>query len=229
MNLKENLDFNYDINHKVYGVVDADEAHELFYEGTISKLFQPSFPKTIGMFELMIYDLEKAKEFNQFDKIIEIIADLSCEYDSRFTNLDKLVNDHDLDFQNKDRIIFLKNCVIHPDWRGKGVLDELLKSIYLTHYTRNSMLIVNTSPIQNMRDELEFFMTDYSIDVNDGLGNNSNIMLGKYFELDKLPEEDEGHDYKLYARMLKLNLKQFEDTNFFYQNSKKEYLKLFNK
>lgn len=228
VNLKR-LNFSYKISHFVHGLVDPDEAYEQFYEGTISQVKLPKHPKTIGMFELYVYDIRKAKMFDEYDNMLEIIKDLSLEGDSRFSNIHKIVDDYDIDFENKERILFLKNVIIHPDARKQGVLKELIKSIYQTHYITNTLFLVNSSPLQNIRDEFDFNMTEYFIKIKNGDGSVSNVTTGKYFNLHELPEENEGYNYKLYAKMLSLNLTQYEDTNFFYYNNEKDILKLFKK
>lgn len=78
VNLKR-LNFSYKISHFVHGLVDPDEAYEQFYEGTISQVKLPKHPKTIGMFELYVYDIRKAKMFDEYDNMLEIIKDLSLE------------------------------------------------------------------------------------------------------------------------------------------------------
>jgi hypothetical protein len=222
----ELLDFNYDINHKVHGLLDEEEAFEMFHEGFITKLFEPDHPKTIGVFEIMVYDLHKAKKLGKFANIMKMMGELSEDYGSRFTRINELIEDYDLNFKEKDRIVFLKNCIILPEYRGKGILDELIKSIYITHFTRNTLFICNTIPIQDLEEELDFHMHDYEIDiVNDG--NDISVMSGNYFKLNKLPESDEINEYKLYAKMLKLNLKQFKDSHFFYQDNDEGFLKIF--
>lgn len=225
--IKDLLNFNYELSHFVSGLVDPDEAHEMFYEGFIKQLKSPTHPKTIGMFELLVYDIKKAKEFNQFDHMISILRDLSIETHSRFSKIHKLIDDYDLDFKNKERILYLKNVIIHPDCRKQGIFKELIKSIYLTHYTNDCLFIVNSSPLQNIRDEFDFHMMEYVIDVKNGDGSTSQLTTGNYFNLHELPEADEGYDYKLYAKMQSLNLTQFESTNFFYVDSEKDISKLF--
>lgn len=222
------LSFEYAINHKNWGFIDSDEPFELFYEGQITTLFSPDYPKTIGMFELMIYEFDKAKKFNQFDSMIEMISELSHEHNSRFTNFNKLINNHYLEFKDADRVIFLKNVIIHPDNRGKDVLDELIKNIYLTHYTKNSLFLLNSFPAQHIEDELEYFYDDYTIEIVDGHNNKSKVLIGDYFKLKELPKiYDEEIDYKLFARMQKLNFKKFEDTHYFYLDNDVDILPLF--
>jgi len=87
----ELLDFNYDINHKVHGLIGDDEAHELFYEGFITKIFEPEHPKTIGSFEVMVYDLHKAKKLNKYEDIIQMIKELSD--DDRIIEIAKMLSD----------------------------------------------------------------------------------------------------------------------------------------
>jgi hypothetical protein len=116
---KGHLSFEYNLNHKNWGFIDDDEPFEHFYEGNITTLFSPDYPKTIGVFELVVYELDKAKRFNQLDTLIETISDLSNDHTSRFTNINKVINDHYLDFKSADKVIYLKNVIIHPDYRGK--------------------------------------------------------------------------------------------------------------
>ncbi len=225
---KDKLSFEYNLIHKNWGFVDEDVPFELFYEGQINILYSPDYPKTIGVFELMVYELDKAKKFNQFDNMIEMMNDLSNEHNSRFNNLSKVIDDYDLDVKGKEKVIFLKNVIIHPDYRGKKVLDELIKSIYITHYNKNSLFLLNSFPIQVITDELDFYCNDYSINILDGHNNNHKVMIGDYFKLKDLPMEyDEEIDYKLFARMQKLNFTKFEDTSYFYLKNEEEMLKLF--
>lgn len=225
--LTELLSFEYDLHHKVYGTAIPLETYEQFYEGFISKVFEPTYPATIGIFELMVYDLDKAKNFGHLVELMEIIDDSANELDDRFMNINKLMNNYDLDIKSKDKILFLKNVIIEPKWRGKGILVELIKSIYITQFTKNSILIVNSSPLQNIREELDFYKNECVIDAHDGYGKVNEVSISELFKLDKLPDVDEGHDYKLYAKMLKLNFKQFEDTDFFYIDNEDDFLKIF--
>ena len=224
------LNFDYTLAHKNWGLIDEDEPFELFYEGHITKLFSPTYPKSIGMFELMVYEIGKAKKLNQFDPMIEMMHDLSREFTSRFTNLSKLFNDVDLDFKGKDKIIFLKNVIIHPDYRGQNILDELIKSIYITHYSKNSLFLLNSFPLQVIEDEFVYYNTEFFIDILDGNNNNRNVTVGEYFKLNDLPQEyDEIIDYKLFGRMQNLNFTKFGDTSYFYLKDEKDVLKLFKK
>ncbi len=223
------LNFEYSLSHKNWGLVDEDEPFELFYEGHITKLFEPTYPKSIGMFELMIYEFDKARQLDQFEPMLEMMNDLSKDIKSRFTNISKLINDIDLDFKDKDKIIFLKNVIIHPDYRGQNVLDELIKSIYITHYSKNSLFLLNSFPLQVIEDELSYYNNNYFIDVLDD-NNSKNVTVGEYFKLNNLPKEyDEIIDYKLFGRMQKLNFAKFENTSYFYLKEEKDILKLFKK
>ena len=116
----DKLNFNYELSHFVNGLVDLDEAHQMFYEGFVIQLKSPTYPKTIGMFELLVYDFEKAKKFNEFDNMIEIFRELSIEGHSRFSKIHKLIDDYDLGFMDKERILFIKNVIIHPEHRKKS-------------------------------------------------------------------------------------------------------------
>lgn len=224
------LNFEYSLSHKNWGLVDEDEPFELFYEGHITKLFSPTYPKSVGMFELMIYELDKAKKQDQLDPMIEMMHDLSRDFNSRFTNFNKLIDDIDLEFKEKDKIIFLKNVIIHPDYRGQKIMDELIKSIYITHYSKNSLFLLNSFPLQVIHDELINYTNEYYIDILDGNNNSNNVTVGKYFKLNELPTEyDEIIDYKLFGRMQKLNFTKFGDTSYFYLKDEKDLLKLFKK
>lgn len=224
---KKSLDFEYNINHKVYGYSDSDEAHELIYEGQITKLFEPHYPKTIGIFELYIYDIQKSKDFELIDKTLEIIKDYSSEISGKFTNIYKFVEDQNINFLEKDRVIILTSCILLPDYRGRDVISELIKSIYLTHFTNNSLFIVNANPIQNIHSELDTHLYEYPIEISDGNGNYKLEISGNYFKLDSLPEMDEAYEYKLFAKMLKLGFKKFGDTSYFYHDSKNDIKKIF--
>lgn len=225
--LKSLLNFEYGLNHKVEGFIDKDEAHELIYEGYISKLFEPTYPKTIGIFDLYIFDLEKSRDFNLIDKTLEAIKDYSDEIMGKFANFYKFIEDDNIDFMEKDRVIFLSNCILLPEYRGKDVITELIKSIYLTHFTKNSLFIINATPLQNMSDELDMHLTEVPIDATDGNGESVHTISGEYFNLKNLPSPDEEYDFKFFAKMLKLNFKKFGETNYFYQDSKKEIEKIF--
>lgn len=226
---KGKLSFEYNLNHKNWGFIDDDEPFEQFYEGNITALFSPDYPKTIGVFELVVYELDKAKRFNQFNTLIETISDLSNDYTSRFTNINKVINDHYLDFKGSEKVIYLKNVIIHPDYRGSNVLDELIKSIYITHYNKNSLYLVNSFPIQVVKEELEYYFDDFYMDIIDGhSGHTTNVKVGDYFKLKDLPQDyDEMIDYKLFARMQKLNFKKFDNTHYFYLEKEEDIMKLF--
>lgn len=227
--LLKKLNFEYNLNHKVYGFLDEDEAHELIYEGVISKLLEPTYPQTVGIFDLYVFDIEKSKDLNRFEDLVETIKDYSNENNCKFTNFDKIIFDEELNCFEYDRIIFLSGCVFHPNYRGKGILKELIKSVYLTHFTKNSLFILNATPIQNLKFDYSMLLEEYPIEVCEGTTDLKFVDAGKYFKINELPEEDEEYEYKLYAKMLNMNFEQFYNTGFFYQNSKENLLKLFKK
>lgn len=229
---KSLINFEYSGTHRAQPSVGYDDIFEQFYEGKISKIFEPDYPINIGIFDLDILNLRSAKIFQQYDELLS--NTLKSDFDSTYEgSYDAIVNSG-INIDSIDRVVCLKNVIIHPKFRGRDILPELLKSIYLAHYTKNTLLMLCAKPIQSLNDDFLYFYRDYQIyiSVNGRITNTGempikqDISVGEYYSLDKLPEEDEGHYYKLYAKALKLNMSQMQDTPFFYYETENDILEM---
>lgn len=222
------LTFQYDLKHKNYGMIHVDEPFDMVYDGTITKLRSDTggYPETIGIFILNVFNLGNAKLFDTKEHLLDTIKyRCSLEEDAGF-GMRELIDDEDFGFKEKDKIIFLKSVIIHPRYRKKGVFEELVKSIYITHHSPNSLFILAGRPLQSIKGELEF-MSESTWDVwehKDAKYNEKvEINVGEYFELNTLPSDDEMNEYKLFAKFQAMKMKQFKNTPFFYYNTSMEF------
>lgn len=233
INFLTELSFHYDLKHKNFGMLGSDEPFDLFYDGTITKLRTESggYPETIGIFFLNVLNIGNAKMFNAHEHLIESFRDRATMLEDAGFGVDALVDDKDLNFENKDKIIFLKSVLVHPKHRKKGVFEELIKSIFMTFNSPNSLFIVAGRPLQSIKGELTF-MSELTWDVwehdHSLFREKTEINVGNYFKLDTLPTDDEINDYKLFAKFQSMNMKQYEDTPFFYYDNNVEFFQFLN-
>lgn len=233
MNFLSELSFHYDLIHKNFGMIDADEPFDLFYDGTITKLRSESggYPETIGIFFLNVLNIGNARMFNAHDSLLDSFKDRACLLEDAGFGLGALIDDANIDFQHKDKIIFLKSVIVHPKYRKMGVFEELIKSIYMSFNSPNSLFIVAGKPLQSIDGELDF-MSELIWDVwehdHSLYKEKTAINVGNYFKLDSLPANDEMNEYKIFAKLQGMNMKKYGDTPFFYYDNNNQFFGFLN-
>jgi hypothetical protein len=231
---KSLLNYEYDGRFRAQPSVSEDDIFELRYDGKITKLFEPDFPINIGYFEMDVLNLRGARRFGKFDSLIDNTIRDEDHIDGTYVEANHAIEAENVNLDNVDRIVFLKNVIVHPNYRGKDILPELIKSVYLTHYTRNTLFMALAKPIQSIPNKVEEMCSDYydwlQVDGNKKstgeIADREKVNIGKYYKLDTLPEEDEGHYYKLYAKLTKLNMSQMGNTSFFCYKTENDILEM---
>lgn len=232
--VKSLLNFEYEGIYRAQPSITEYDIFELYYEGKITKIFEPDYPINIGLFDLDILNLRGARKFNCYHELLDNTINDEDHFDGSYEDAVYGIESARIDLDKYDRVVFLKNLILLPKYRKHDILPELIKSIYLSHYTYKTLFMVSARPVQSLKDKIESYYSDYFIHVpvdgyvkDDGtIPERETVNVGEYYELNKLPEEDEGHYYKLFAKLQKLNLKQMADTPLFYFQTENDILKM---
>ena len=230
------LNFNYEFKHSNFGLFAPNELFIMYNQGYIMKtrIEENKYPKLVGLFDLEIHNFQMAENYNTKEYLINSLIESNINYIDR--NKDIVELSKNIDLSKISKFLFLKNLIIHPDFRGKGITQELIKNIFFTHYIDNTIIVCNAIPLQHNKNEESLYLTDdnYIITVNNDIEYNSknknliieeNHSAKKYFKINNLINnnfDQEISEYKLFNLLTSMNFERVETTNYFYLKEKEK-------
>jgi hypothetical protein len=198
----DNITFKTISYHKNFDLVNDDESLITEYCGTISliRLAEYKPPLLMGEFELSTWNIELGNKFNaNINKLIK------ChKIDIVYSELMNVIKKGDIDVNKFNKIVFVNNVILRPEFRKFGLTEELVELLYREHYVNGGTIIALVMPLQNNPIDTEYYFKEKIVEIRPSLQNYNEIELipsVEYYCLNDLLEkkDTEKNEYKLFS------------------------------
>ena len=201
-NIWDNITFKTICYHKNFDLVNDDESLITEYCGTISliRLAEYKPPLLMGEFELSTWNIKLGYKFDA--NINKLIKNHKNEF--IYKELLNVIKNGDIDINNFNKIVFVNNIVLRPEFRKYGLTEELVELLYREHYATDNTIIALVIPLQNNPIDKEYYFEDKIVELRPSLQNYNEIELipsVEYYRLKDLLEkkDTETNEYKLFS------------------------------
>ena len=212
-------------------IIDNDEIISE-YNGNILKLRieERKPPIIIGEFNYSIWNIHMGRMINA--DIMKIFNSFKTE--KTYSEFIKLIENNHFNLKNYNRLLFMHNVIVHPDYRKSNITEELIENVFREFYDKKTAIMGLFVPIQYDNVNYDFYIGNKKVKQKNGLGINDfkYVSAGKYYELENIKNEKkdiEFDSYKLYSLAIKLNFERIENTSLFLLNNEKMVNKVFDK
>lgn len=216
-NLWKKLTFRTTSYRKNYDLEFLNDNFITEHEGVISeiRLAEKKPPFIIGEYSISIWNFELANIFNV--NLFPIFA--QYEYEMAYEEILRAIDQNLLNLKSVDKLIVLKNLIIHPDYRKKGVTDEFVEFLYRDYYLGgNNKMVVLVKPLQDNFVDFDYYTTKKpNFKIRELSGEEfsyKNISPQKYFAINDLTkkEDSEYNEYKLFAVASRCGFRRIGET-----------------
>lgn len=186
---------NYDVDLRGDNLISE-------YDGTISYKNYSNKKKSeiIGEFAVSVWNLELAnklgvniiEEMLPTNEIIDTYREFEYALDNKVIDLSEII---------PNKLVFVHNLILKPEYRNKGITNEFVEFIYRNFYSEiETLVLFLVKPIQTNPMELFFFSE------NEKNGDDK-------YKIKKLLESDdlEMAEYKLFNLARKSGLKRIDN------------------
>jgi hypothetical protein len=210
--------------HKNFDLVNDDESLITEYSGTISliRLAEYKPPLLMGEFELSSWNIGLGKNFNvNFNKLIK-----SHKREIMYSELIKIIKNNEIDITKFNKIIFIANLVVHPDFRKCGLTEEFIELLYRERYNEGDAIIALVKPLQDNPIDADMYFNQKIVESHLSLQNYNEIEFipsGKYYSLKELLNEKdvETNEYKLFSVATRCGFNRIGDSYLFFFSPEK--------
>jgi hypothetical protein len=198
----DNITFKTISYHKNFDLVNDDESLITEYSGTISliRLAEYKPPLLMGEFELSTWNIELGNKFNaNINKLIK-----SHKIEVIYSELMKVIKNNDIDINKFNKIVFVNNLILRPEFRKFGLTEELIELLYREHYINGGTIIALVMPLQNNPIDTEYYFKQKIVELRPSLQNYNEIEFipsVEYYRLNDLldKKDTETNEYKLFS------------------------------
>lgn len=203
-NLLKRLTFKTSSYRKNYDLEFLNDNFITEHEGIISeiRLTERKPPFIIGEFSISTWNFHLARILGV--NLIPIFA--QYEYENAYEEVLTVIDTDILNVKDIDKLIVVKNLIIHPEYRKKGVTEEFVEYLYRDHYIYgNNKLVALVKPLQDNFVDYDYYTREKgNIRIREMLGEDAayrDVTAKKYFAINKLTEkkDTEFNEYKIFA------------------------------
>jgi|ERR1035437_492361 hypothetical protein len=228
----DNITFKTISYHKNFDLVNDDESLITEYCGTISliRLAEYKPPLLMGEFELSTWNFKLGRKFNaNIDKLIK-----SHKNEFIYTELMNVIKNGNIDVNNFNKIVFVNNIILRPEFRKNGLTEELVELLYREHYATDNAIIALVMPLQNNPTDKEYYFEKKIVEIKLSLQNNREIEFVssiKYYCLNDLLEKKdvETNEYKLFSVAAKCGFTRIGESYLFQYSPEKTIQRMIEK
>jgi hypothetical protein len=228
----DNITFKTICYHKNFDLVNDDESLITEYCGTISliRLAEYKPPLLMGEFELSTWNIKLGHKFSaNIDKLIN-----SHKNEFIYTELSNVINNGKFDVNNFNKIVFVNNVVLRPEFRKLGLAEELVELLYREHYAIGNAIIALVMPLQSNPSDKEYYFEDKVVEVRPSLQNYNEIEIipsVEYYCLKDLLEKKDAeiNEYKLFSVAAKCGFTRIDESYLFQYSPEKTIQRMIEK
>ena len=220
----DNITFKTISYHKNFDLVNDDESLITEYCGTISliRLAEYKPPLLMGEFELSTWNIKLGNKFNaNINKLIK-----KHKIEVIYTELMKVIENKDIDINKFNKIVFVNNFILRPEFRKFGLTEELVELLYREHYASGGTIIALVMPLQDNPTDKEYYFEEKFVELRPSLQNYNEIELIQSVEYyclkDLLDKKDtETNEYKLFSVAAKCGFTRIGESYLFQYSPEK--------
>jgi len=223
-NIWDNITFKTISYHKNFDLVNDDESLITEYCGTISliRLAEYKPPLLMGEFELSTWNIELGNKFNaNINKLIK-----THKNEIIYNELIKVIENKDININKFNKIVFINNLILRPEFRKFGLTEELVELLYREHYANGNTIIALVMPLQNNPIDTEYYFKQKIVEIKLSLQNYNEIEFipsVEYYCLNDLLEkkDTEKNEYKLFSVAAKCGFTRIGESHLFQYSPEK--------
>jgi hypothetical protein len=183
------------------------------YAGIISllRLDEMKPPIFIGEYNFSTWNISVAKLLNIN------INDLISSHKQEDTYVEYL-NLNDKMFEKYNKIVFIHNLIIHPEYRKIGISEEFVEYLFRDFHSDDTIILALVKPIQDNTINFDsYFTKKFNTEtVNDDDSGYNTVAAVDYYSLDKLTDKDnESSKYRLFSVAVKCGFQRIKESNLF--------------
>ena len=228
----DNITFKTISYHKNFDLVNDDESLITEYCGTISliRLAEYKPPLLMGEFELSTWNFKLGRKFNaNIDKLIK-----SHKNEFIYTELMNVIKNENIDVNNFNKIVFINDVVLRPEFRKLGLTEELVELLYREHYANDNAIIALVMPLQNNPTDKEYYFKEKFVELRLSLQNYNEIEVissVEYYCLKDLLEKKDAeiNEYKLFSVATKCGFTRIGESYLFQYSPEKTIQRMIEK
>ncbi len=216
--LWDNVTFKTTSYHRNFDLINDNENIITEYEGNISevRISEHKPPILMGEYLFSIWNLELGKMFNV--DLNELLN--SYHFESIYYEFLLLLKNKLIDISKYQKIMFISNLILKPDYRKHEISEEFIEFIYRDFYGKDTAIIALVKPIQNNVIDFDFYMNHRNVEIFQSIHKKDgvNIVSGKeYYLLNDLLKKDDNemNEYKLFSLAVRLGFSRISDSHLF--------------
>ena len=228
----DNITFKTISYHKNFDLVNDDESLITEYCGTISliRLAEYKPPLLMGEFELSTWNIKLGNKFNaNINKLIK-----KHKIEVIYTELMNVIKNENIDVNNFNKIVFINDVVLRPEFRKLGLTEELVELLYREHYANDNAIIALVMPLQNNPTDKEYYFKEKFVELRLSLQNYNEIEVissVEYYCLNDLLEKKDAeiNEYKLFSVAAKCGFTRIGESYLFQYSPEKTIQRMIEK
>jgi hypothetical protein len=203
--------------NKNFDVIEKYESFITEYLGVVSlvRMNEEKPAIQIGEYYVSSFNFKLAKECN-VDLIKSI---LRHKNEDSYKDLINIIKNNEIDLNNYNKIVYINNFIIKPEYRKKGITEEFIEYLYRNFYDEKSLIICLVKPFQLISDDYNYFLKTKKIEIKSFIGEKQHKTTSakEYYLLDDLKniKDIELNEYKLFGLAVKCGLNRINNSYIF--------------
>jgi len=214
----DNITFKTICYHKNFDLVNDNESLITEYCGTISQIRLSEYkpPLLLGEFELSSWNIGLGNKFEvNLNKLIK-----QHKREDVYIELMKIIKDNDFDINKYNKIVFVSNLIIRPDFRKFGLTEEFVELLYREYFRDGDAIIALVKPLQDNPIDADHYFNQNIVETHLSLQNYNDIKFipaVDYYSLNDLLEkkDTEKNEYKLFSVAAKCGFNRIGESHLF--------------
>jgi hypothetical protein len=145
-----------------------------------------------------------------------------------------VIKNGNIDVNNFNKIVFVNDVVLRPEFRKLGLTEELIELLYREHYATGNAIIALVMPLQNNPTDKEYYFKEKFVELRLSLQNYNEIEVissVEYYCLKDLLEkkDTETNEYKLFSVAAKCGFTRIGESYLFQYSPEKTIQRMIEK
>ena len=175
-------------------------------------------PIIAGEFSYSVIDIDLANRHGV--NILNLVESHNQQHS--FSQLEDVIKNGTFIHNDSKKIILLHTVVINQDYRGLGIMLELMETIYRDYSDAKHTIIALVKPIQDNHMDFQYHRYHNIIKIRTDISDFDSVITMSgydYYGLNKFENDDETdtelNEYKLFAVAAKCGFERIDDSYLF--------------